>query len=64
LPDLGREKFLEAVPPWLSHRELFDHLDNPHGAQHRDPTDVWQWGITDSDLVAKLEELGFTLDRA
>jgi hypothetical protein len=65
LTDLGREKFLAAVPPWQSHRELFDHLDNPRGAQHRhrDPTDVWQWGITDSDLAAKLEELGFTLDR-
>jgi Glycosyltransferase like family len=65
LTDLGREEFLGAVPPWASHRELFDHLDDPHGVQHRhrSPTDVWQWGITDADLVAKMKELGFTLDR-
>jgi hypothetical protein len=65
LTDLGREEFLAAVPPWQSHKELFDHLAEPDGARHRHrvPTDVWQWGITDGDLAAKLEDLGFSLDR-
>jgi hypothetical protein len=62
LTDLGREKFLAAVPPWQSHMELFDHLDGTV-QRHRDATDVWQWGITDADLEAKLEGLGFTLAR-
>ena len=66
LIDLGREKFLEAVPPWKSHTELFDRLDEWNVAaqrQYRDVPGVWQWGITDPDLEAKMGELGFSLDR-
>jgi hypothetical protein len=66
LIDLGREKFLEAVPPWTSHSELFDRLDEWHAGQerpYRDLSQVWQWGITDADLEAKMGELGFSLER-
>jgi hypothetical protein len=64
LIDLGREQFLEAVPPSAAHRDLFDHLDEWDPAQnraYRDLRSVWQWGITDADLVAKLDELDFGL---
>ena len=64
LVDLGRERFLDAVPPSASHQELFDHLDEWYPAQqraYRDSRSVWQWGITDTDLAAKLDELGFGL---
>jgi len=62
LTDLGRDAFLQAVPPWLSHEELFGHADGaPQG--HRDATDIWQWGITDRDLQQTMERLGFTLER-
>jgi hypothetical protein len=65
LIDLGREKYREVVPPWAAHLELFDHMDEWHDAQQRpfrDVIHVWQWGITDSDLVAKLDELGFRVE--
>jgi hypothetical protein len=64
LIDLGREQFLDAVPPTESHTELFDRLDDLHKGQQRlfrDGTHVWQWGITDADLKAKLGELGFSV---
>jgi hypothetical protein len=66
LIDLGPEKYTEAVPPWDAHRELFDRLDDWHEGQersYRDSNHVWQWGITDADLEAKLEQLGFSLER-
>ena len=66
LIDRGREEYLEAVPPAKFHTELFDRLDEWHSGQHRpyrDTAGIWQWGITDTDLVAKLHELGFSLDR-
>jgi Glycosyltransferase like family len=66
LIELGRESYLRSVPPWDAHRELFDRLDDWHEGQeraHRDANHVWQWGITDADLTAKMEELGFSLER-
>ncbi len=64
LIELGREKYLEVVPPWPAHQELFDQLDAWDAAAERrdgDGVQVWQWGITDSDLMAKMGELGFSL---
>jgi Glycosyltransferase like family len=66
LVDLGREKFLQAVPPWRGHSELFDQLEERDPAQqrrYRDGSQVWQWGITDADLAAKMGDLGFSLER-
>jgi hypothetical protein len=66
LIDLGRERYLEAVPPSPFHAELFDRLDEWHEGQQRPYRDVaraWQWGITDGDLKAKLDELGFSAER-
>jgi hypothetical protein len=66
LIDLGREKYLEAVPPWDSHHDLFDDLDAWLPGQqrrYRDGDHVWQWGITDADLKAKMSELGFSEER-
>jgi hypothetical protein len=66
LIDLGRDSYLQAVPPWGAHRELFDRLDEWHEGQerrYRDSNHVWQWGITDADLQAKMEELGFSLQQ-
>jgi hypothetical protein len=64
LIELGREAFLEAVPATEGHRTLFDRLDDWYPAQqrpYRDASTMWQWGVTDRDLVAKLAELGFAL---
>jgi hypothetical protein len=64
--DLGREKYLEAVPRWPNNVELFDRFeewDATHDRPYRDGSHVWQWGITDADLKTKMGELGFSLDR-
>jgi hypothetical protein len=64
LIELGRERYLEAVPPWPGVEELFDRLDEWDPAQlrpYRDGSHVFQWGITDAALTAKLGELGFEL---
>jgi Glycosyltransferase like family len=66
LVDLGREKYLEAVPPWDSHSALFDHPDEWLSAQqrrYRDGDHVWQWGITNAALEATMSELGFSKER-
>jgi hypothetical protein len=66
LIDLGPEKYADAVPSWEAHRELFERLDQWHEGQerlYRDANHVWQWGITDSDLRTRMEQLGFTLAR-
>lgn len=62
LIDLGREEYLRMVPENDVHDLLFDRLDEPHrGRTWRDVHDVWQWGITDSDLIATAEGLGYDL---
>ncbi|WP_354702349.1 hypothetical protein DSM112329_02706 [Paraconexibacter sp. AEG42_29] len=64
LLDLGEERYRQAVPPQDNIDGLFDRLDevNPkRGRPWRDVHDVWQWGITDADLRAKLDELGFVV---
>ena len=66
LIDLGRERYTEAVPPWGAHRELFDRLDEWLEGQerhYRDSNHVWQWGITEADLRARMERFGFSLQR-
>jgi Glycosyltransferase like family len=66
LIELGRERYLKAVPPWPGIQTLFDRLDkwdSAQGRRYRDGSNVFQWGITDTDLVAKMSELGFSLER-
>jgi hypothetical protein len=63
LISLGRSEYLASVPPAPIHDELFDRLDEPHpgrgGRPWRDVHDVWQWGITDTDLIERMSALGF-----
>jgi SAM-dependent methyltransferase len=62
LLDLGEARYRQAVPPQDNLEGLFGRLDeiNPQrGRPWRDVHDVWQWGITDADLRAKLDALGF-----
>jgi len=65
LLDLGREEYFRNVPHAPEHptyRALFEkmHEMHPqHGRPWRDIHNVWQWGITDRDLSAVLEKLGF-----
>jgi len=65
LLDLGREGYLANVPPEQIPVD-FDHLDTidaRYGRPVRDIHEIWQWGITDRDLIATVTGLGFTLVR-
>jgi hypothetical protein len=42
---------------------LDERRDRFGGKRRGDAPDIWQWGITDPDLVAKMWSIGFKLDR-
>ena len=68
LLDLGESDYFANVPHDPEHPNyagLFERLDQIHPQHHRkirDIHNIWQWGITDTDLVAKMEDLGYDLD--
>jgi len=66
LLDLGEEGYFQNVPHDKSHpgyRNIFDKLNEKHpnyvDRNWKDVPDIWQWGITNEDLSAKMYELGF-----
>ena len=64
LLDLGPERYEQLVPPDTFPPDLFDRLDEEvpgRGRTWRDVHEVWQWGITDKDLVGVAKRLGFEL---
>jgi hypothetical protein len=67
LLDLGKETYFKIVPHDPEHptySSLFSKMweINPqHGRIWRDVHHVWQWGITDRDLISTSEQLGFKL---
>ncbi|MGI8803962.1 MAG: hypothetical protein ACR2KV_17670 [Solirubrobacteraceae bacterium] len=64
LLDLGVESYLALVPDVPIHQEALARLDEPNerrGKPWRDVHDIWQWGIGDAALRAKLGALGFEL---
>jgi hypothetical protein len=63
LQELGEARYRQAVPPQENLEGLFDRLDERNerrGRPWRDVHDVWQWGITDADLRATMDGLGFS----
>jgi hypothetical protein len=67
LLELGEEEYFRNVPHERTeepYKDLFQKLGekNPgHDRPWRDVSSIWQWGITDADLRAKVESLGFKL---
>jgi hypothetical protein len=69
LIDLGEAEYLASIPevdigPGSVYDGLFDRLhevNERRARPWRDVHDVWQWGITDRDLIARMAELGFGL---
>lgn len=62
LLDLGRERYMATVPRVDVHDEAWDKLDEIHpkyGRPYRDVHEIWQWGMSNRDLDAKLTSLGF-----
>jgi hypothetical protein len=67
LLELGRDEYFRNVPHDKDHptyKTFFEKLDEIH-PQHqrpwRDIHNVWQWGITDGDLIQTLERLGYKM---
>jgi hypothetical protein len=67
LIDLGEEGYYANVPhncECLPYKKLFSRLDKihpDHGRLWRDIHNIWQWGITDKDLICKMRRLGFEM---
>ena len=67
LPNLGPEKYFEHVrmdPENPAYKNLFsspDEIHPQHNRPWRDVHNVWQWGISDRDLVDTLQRLGFRM---
>ena len=67
LLDLGEDEYFKNVPharneePYQSlFRKMYD-VHPQHKRIYRDIHNIWQWGITDEDLVARIKSLGFTM---
>ncbi len=67
LLDLGRDEYFRNTPHEPTNpavQELFEKMHERHPGHDRpwrDIYNVWQWGITDADLIAKAEALGFRM---
>ena len=67
LLELGEDEYFKNVPHELKEKpfdNLFQKLEEKHPHHDkpwRDVHHIWQWGITDVDLRAKVESLGFRL---
>lgn len=67
LLDLGREEYFKNVPHDQDHptyKELFEKMYEIHPDHQRiwrDIHNVWQWGITDHDLLETIQNFGFKL---
>jgi hypothetical protein len=68
LLDLGRDEYFRIVPHDPTHptySSLFDKMYEMHPEHNRiwrDVHHVWQWGITQHDLLDKMSRLGFELN--
>jgi len=69
LLDLGEKEYFANVPhdgtgTAPSYIRLFERLDEMHPEHKKawkDIPSIWQWGITNNDLITKVTSLGFTL---
>jgi hypothetical protein len=67
LLDLGEEEYFKNVPhakaeePYKSLFKKMYEMHPQHQRINRDIHNIWQWGITDDDLVAKMNSLGFKM---
>lgn len=70
LLEQGRDWYLRRVPhspdDTEEYSDLFEKANEPHprypdGRTYKDMHDVWQWGITDHDLMRVMDNLDFRL---
>jgi hypothetical protein len=67
LLDLGEAEYFRNVPhtrdeePYKSVFQSPYEMHRQHKRINRDIHNIWQWGITDDDLIAKMRLLGFKM---
>jgi hypothetical protein len=67
LLDLGRDEYFKNVPHDKEHpayRELFNNMNEISPVSKRalrDRLDVWQWGISDHDLLHTMKNMGYKM---
>jgi glycosyltransferase involved in cell wall biosynthesis len=68
LLDMGREEYFKNVPHDKEHptyTALFDKMNEEiqpgENRAWRDTPSVWQWGITDHDLIKTMDKLGYKM---
>jgi hypothetical protein len=69
LLELGEAAYVAAIPEdEAAHGSVYDGLferldeiNEQRGRPWRNVHDIWQWGITDRDLIDRMAELGFGL---
>jgi hypothetical protein len=67
LLNLGEDEYFKNVPhnrdepPYDSLFEKLDEVHPQHQRPYRDIHNIWQWGITDVDLLELMRSLGFTM---
>ena len=69
LLELGEADYMASIPrDDTAHGSIYDglfgrldELNEQRGRRWRDIHDIWQWGITDDDLTARMQSLGFGL---
>jgi hypothetical protein len=67
LLDLGEEEYFKNVPheknqePYKSVFQKMYEIHAKHQRIYRDIHNIWQWGITDDDLIDRMKALGFKL---
>lgn len=67
LLDLGEDEYFKNVPhtrdeePYKSVFQSPYEMHRQHKRINRDIHNIWQWGITDDDLIAKMDSLGFRM---
>ncbi len=67
LIELGEDEYFRNVPhqkdesPYNNLFAKLDTLNADHNRPWRDVFNIWQWGITDDDLLARAKHLGYRL---
>jgi hypothetical protein len=67
LLDLGEDEYFRNVPhskdeePYKSVFQSPYEMHPKHKRVNRDIQNIWQWGITDEDLIAKMNLLGLKM---
>jgi len=61
LLDLPKDKYLELINEQEKgdYKEIFKSPENIE--KYKQITKVWQWGMTDKDLIEEMKKLGYTL---